>query len=105
MPALACSLLQWTVLCGNDSSVGRVSPEPFQVIVILGLLIKDMDNEIPIVQEYPFRFLITFPVVGPNLRRSQSFLYPIGDRVHLALRGGTTNQKSVRIRGDAPQIQ
>ncbi len=72
-----------------------VTPEALEGIEPAGLFLKDVDDQVAIVEQHPLGAVVALDVQRAHLLAAQPLLHRVGDRLHLALAGAAADQEVV----------
>lgn len=85
--------------------LGRITPEPLQIVVTPRFCVENMDDEVMVVKQNPPRLWIPFPVMHPDLRLLEALPDVIGNGTDVPVGIGTADQKMIRKARDPPEVQ
>jgi len=85
--------------------LGRITPEPLQIVVTPRFCVENMDDQIMVVKQNPPRLWIPFPVMHPDLRLLEALPDVIGNGTDVPVGMGTADQKMICKARDPPEVQ
>ena len=79
-------------------------PQPFEIVELARLCRKDMDDEIDVVQQDPFTFLVSFDVERTDSLFAESFVDAFCDRLIVPAGGAGADDEVVGERADVVEV-
>src|SRR6185369_18040180 len=76
--------------------LARVAPQALEEVVLARPMMEDMNHHLDVVEKHPPPSLATLDVPRPRAVLGKGLLHRFGDRPHLQLALGGTNQEVVR---------
>ena len=68
----------------GQNPLGRISPEPLQIVELAGLLVENMNDHILVVKQNPVRLAGAFTVEHAHALRRQALFHAFGESPDLA---------------------
>ena len=101
---IVSSRASWKSGRGNGDAAG-ITPEPFEIIVVAGLLGEDVDDKVAIIHQHPFGILMTFDVRRTFAGIGEALADLVADGLDLARIAAGADDEVVGKRGNLAQVE
>ena len=71
-------------LAPTGIETGRIPPQPFEVVVVPGRVVEDVDDDVAVVEQHPLGVIFALPPEWFSAVETQRLLHPVDERLHLA---------------------